>query len=827
MNEQELDANTRLDRLGVFDDAAASADRSGRGHEPPVDDIAGPRGTHDTVAEGDAAPDERAPTARDTVPARSSARYRPRSLAGPLDDTIDSSSRPFDADGIERAPPATNDTPPTRSIGRLTIVRTLGAGGMGVVYAAFDPKLEREVAVKLIRAERDHGAARARLEREALALAKLAHPNIVTVYDVGVHDGQVWVSMELVHGRTLSRWLAEERPRWRQTLAVIKQAGRGIAAAHAEGLLHRDIKPENIMVGDDGRVRVMDFGLARAERSPARARAGALETSALDQALTIAGAIMGTPAYMAPEQFLGLAADERTDEFSLAVTLWEALYGLRPFAGDSIEALRAAVTSGTRSPVRSDRNVPTWLRRVLDRALEVDRNKRFESVRVMLDAIEQIERRRRARAVVAGLSLGLLVIAALGVAALWQWRAAESAQAELSAMVVALEERGRENQRALSVQRALRARSLIPADREVEALELATLAVGAYGPSWTRDPPAEATAALEHVLADDAAIVRAERRLDAHEGQVWTLAYSPDGSRLATAAWDRVARLWDTNSGALLMSLEGHGSVIYALAFSQDGSRLATASHDKTTRVWDTGSGALLSTLEGHERAVVEVEFSPDGAQLATSSEDGTARVWDARSGALLFALEGHADAITDLAYSPDGAQLTTASADRSARVWDARVGVLRLTLEGHDDRVNTVAYSPDGERVATASRDQTARIWSARSGELVLTLRGLPRNTDVIAYAPDGGHIAAAGADKLAGVWDARSGERVATLRGHENYLEAIEFSPDGERIATASHDKTARLWDARSGAHLATFKGHEGYLLDMSYSPYSTRTS
>ncbi|MGB1012843.1 MAG: serine/threonine-protein kinase, partial [Nannocystaceae bacterium] len=154
---------------------------------------------------------------------------------------------------------------PGSCIGRLEILRLLGSGGMGIVYAAYDPKLDREVAVKVIRPLNENEIAQTRIYREAHALAKLSHPNVVAIYDVGTHDDRVWISMEFVAGRTLENWAREEQPTWRQALSVIKQAADGIAAAHAEGLLHRDIKSENIMVGDDGRVRVMDFGLARAD----------------------------------------------------------------------------------------------------------------------------------------------------------------------------------------------------------------------------------------------------------------------------------------------------------------------------------------------------------------------------------------------------------------------------------------------------------------------------------------------------------------------------------------------------------------------------------
>ncbi|MCA9717758.1 MAG: protein kinase, partial [Myxococcales bacterium] len=285
------------------------------------------------------------------------------------------------------------------------------------------------------------------------------------------------------------------------------------------------------MVGDDGRVRVMDFGLARADRETGGGRAGAVGHSALSIELTAVGSIMGTPAYMAPEQLLGRVADERTDEFSLGVTAWEALFGRKPFPGETFAALREAVTSGAIQPPPANAEAPVWLRRILARALEVDPRRRFESVRVMLDAIESREQQARGRMVIAGLTLGLVTLGALGVLLLLQWRAsaanearATRSEADARELVAKLELEQRASTEALSVQRGLRAKMLIPENREAEALQLAVLAVGAYGPGWDPPPPREAVDGLEQVLTRDAAIIERAVTLRGHEGDVLALA---------------------------------------------------------------------------------------------------------------------------------------------------------------------------------------------------------------------------------------------------------------------------------------------------------------
>ncbi len=294
-------------------------------------------------------------------------------------------------------------------VGRYMVLGKLGEGGMGVVYAAYDPELDRRVALKLLLPRADGGsvsAGRARLLREAQALAKLSHPNVVAVHDVGTHGDGVWVAMELVVGHTLGAWPDPHARRWPEILHVLTEAARGIAAAHHAGLVHRDLKPDNVMIGGDGRVRVMDFGIAHGRMTPAGASDLAItagvdsrarpELAALALRLTQVGAIQGTPAYMAPEQWLGQEAQVAADQFGWSVMAWELLYGERPFAGQTMMALAASVLAGQRRPPARGRAVPGWLRRVVERGLTVDPLRRWPTMEALLAALQRGLRRSRA-----------------------------------------------------------------------------------------------------------------------------------------------------------------------------------------------------------------------------------------------------------------------------------------------------------------------------------------------------------------------------------------------------------------------------------------------
>ena len=386
-------------------------------------------------------------------------------------------------------PPAKDQGLPTlprgATIGRYVVLGLVGRGGMGEVYAAYDPELDRKVAVKLLRVKPGAGVSRhegrQRTLREAQAIARLSHPNVVVVFDVGTFQEQVFIAMEFVDGNTVSYWLQAAERSWQDIVKVFMAAGRGLAAAHEKGLVHRDFKPDNVMVGRDNQVRVMDFGLARqvneksaagdkaasgdrsgrvsaSERSghgdkersghgdrersghgvtersdhggvpdlnvdvpdtivlsgtaaSAEAQAHAAASGMFDVQLTRTGAMMGTPAYMAPEQFLGTPTDARTDQFSFCVALYEALYGERPFAGNTMYALTNNVVQGKVRDAPVNASVPLWIRRILLRGMRATVGERFPSMGDLLEALTKnpATTRRKVAVAVAGALLPVVL----------------------------------------------------------------------------------------------------------------------------------------------------------------------------------------------------------------------------------------------------------------------------------------------------------------------------------------------------------------------------------------------------------------------------------
>ncbi len=297
--------------------------------------------------------------------------------------------------------------------GRFAVLGELGRGSHGVVLEALDVELRRRVAVKLLQQGGDpDGATYRRLRHEARALAQCNHPNIVAVHDVGVLAGQVYLAMEFVAGISLDRWITCARPKWQDVLAVFKQAGAGLAVAHRAGIVHRDFKPANAILGDDGRVRVLDFGLARLSDVPLEVTSPA-SGDASEELRTRPGAL-GTPAYMAPEQYMGGPTDGRTDIFAFCVSLHEALYGARPFAGATMLELSAQVTAGTLEAPPTDIIVPPWLRTVVLRGLRPDPAERWQTMDALLAELGR-DLGRRTRRLLTGFAAAALLAAGIGV----------------------------------------------------------------------------------------------------------------------------------------------------------------------------------------------------------------------------------------------------------------------------------------------------------------------------------------------------------------------------------------------------------------------------
>jgi hypothetical protein len=331
--------------------------------------------------------------------------------------------------------PVATTVPPTPGFGRFRVLGKAGSGAMGVVYAAYDPTLDRRVALKVLRGAANRGRERDRIRREALALARVSHPNVVSVYEVGEADGRLFVAMEYVDGPDLEAWLASRPSDWRATVAMFAQVGRGLAAAHAQGLVHRDFKPGNVLVGSEARPRIIDFGLARVaegadDEAPDDPPAG--DAALLSSPLTRTGHLLGTPAYMAPELLAGGHPTPASDQFAFCVALFEGLYGMPPFPRDSLPMLRAAMARGELT-VPEATAAPAEVLAILRRGLAATPDARWPSLTALLASLDAVDgvgldlvRGWRARVLVG--ASGLLLAGIKGLAVLVDGPPADSGE---------------------------------------------------------------------------------------------------------------------------------------------------------------------------------------------------------------------------------------------------------------------------------------------------------------------------------------------------------------------------------------------------------------
>ncbi len=319
--------------------------------------------------------------------------------------------------------------------------------------------------------------------------------------------------------------------------------------------------------------------------------------------------------------------------------------------------------------------------------------------------------------------------------------------------------------------------------------------------------------------------------LEGHSDIVTSVAFSPDGSRLATASMDDTMKLWDVATGTELVTIDKHSEVVRgeaevlshvtSVAFSPDGSRLASGACDKMVKLWDVATGEELTTLPGHEWGVISVAFSPDGSLLASLGEDGTVKLWDVKTDVELAPLQMPSEGVTSVAFSPDGSRLATGGHD--VKLWDLVSGEELTTFKGHSSKVNSVAFSPDGSRLATGSGDQTVKFWDVETGKELARLQGHSNLVTSVAFSPDGSRLASASADQTVKLWNIATGKELASLEGHSSFVSCVVLSPDGSCLASGGHN--VKLWDVATGKELASLKEHSSIVTSVAFSPDGSR--
>ncbi|HVX12319.1 MAG TPA: serine/threonine-protein kinase [Pirellulales bacterium] len=611
-------------------------------------------------------------------------------------------------------------------LGQFDVMRVVGRGGMGLVLEAFDSRLHRNVAIKVLDPElAEDDVARQRFCREARAAASITHENVVAVHQVEkAHDNSLpYMVMQLISGESLEARLARQSPLpFDEIVRIGMQAAHGLEAAHAQGLIHRDIKPANILLEPPhGRVKLTDFGLARVTH---------------DVKLTQTGYVSGTPLYMSPEQAMGDEADYRSDLFSLGAVLYEMCTGQPPFTGDSPVLILRQVAEGKHRPVKElNPVIPSWLSDTIDRLLAKKPADRIQSAAHLAELFE------------------------------YEWALMKTSSEDVPTVC-----------QEAAKKRAARTR-WIAGGVGTMFLALGLLGgkfMGRIGGAVSSAPPAHVLSANAGTVwsvafspsgdtvamaVEDGSVrlwdLRTESiksTFDAHRGVVWAARFSGAGDWFATAGDDGLIHLWKPSQPEAFQTFR-HPNAVRGLAVGHDEQTLFAGGREGRLRVWSIGSDEPVVEAE-HPGAVYAVAVSPDDTTLATGGSDNVVRLWNAGKLTQRLRLEGHSGQIFGVSFNHDGRRLASAGWDRTVRIWDTGSGQLVKSWEAHDGDVWAIAYSPDGKMLATAGQDGAVKLWDAEKGDLLATFLGHKLSVHALAFDRDGKWLASGGRDGAVRIW-------------------------------------------------------------------------
>ena len=728
------------------------------------------------------------------------------------------------------------------------ILKELGRGGMGVVYMARQRNPERIVALKMILPGRQPQPDKlARFRREVESLAALQHANLVTIYEVGEHQGLPYFSLEYMAGGSLEEWIDGRPQPPRLAAELVETLARAMQAAHGHGIIHRDLKPANVLLrlgpphpttSEPALLpKITDFGLAR--------------RFDIADGPTLSGAIVGTPSFMAPEQAAGLTRQvgPPADIYALGAILYNLLTGRPPFLAEtSWETVRQVLSNDVVTPRSLQLRIPPDLETICLKCLEKEPQRRYASAAALADDLhsflvhEPIQARRTglvgwlrrwarrhpALASVFGVLALALTIIFVGIVAynvklqtvLDQTKSlAEESRQRLVDLYVDRGARQLEDGdhfRALIwFAEALRLDEGRPQAETAHRIRLATTIHGCPRllQIWAHEGPVRQVKisadgrfvltagddGLAHVW--DLATGESVGKVLIHKGPVVDAAFQPQSAErngpptVATASADGTAGLWNVETGKRLTPPLVHGKPLTSLAFRPDGKQMVTGAEDNTARIWDTSTGRQVAELP-HPAVVRAVQFSPDGKQVLTASEDKNARIWLVGPVSQAIQKLPHNAAVTCAVFSPDGSLVITGSADATARIWNAQTGK-RIDTLPHRQAVVDVRFSPDGHLAATASDDHTGCIWNLATGDVVGHALHHRSSLNTVQFSPDSQLVATGSDSNMARVWGPGAGEPLTPLLPHNGGINALAFSPDNKYLATAGNDRVVRLWD------------------------------
>jgi WD40 repeat protein/tRNA A-37 threonylcarbamoyl transferase component Bud32 len=715
---------------------------------------------------------------------------------------------------------------PLTRVAHYELLKEVGRGGMGVVFKARHVRLNRIVALKMIRGGTlANSEELQRFEKEASAAAQLQHPNIVQLYEVSPHNEQPYLSMEFIGGTSLSERVSLGPVTGRRAAEYLELTARAVHYAHQRGIVHRDLKPANVLLDENDQPKVTDFGLAKQLKSRS------------DQTRT--GAILGTPSYMSPEQANGSKdIGPASDVYSLGAILYELITGKPPFCGETPLATLNLVTEQDPLPPRViNTTVDLDLETICLKCLEKSPKRRYDSAESLAADLrrylngEPITARRVSvfgrgikwiRRNPAWTALTLVCIILIGG---FMGAAGYIAYSESDLRKQAEQAKKDSADRLEAMRHLFYLSEMRQAQQTLRRADLDGVN-RILSERWQPKANQKDLRDWEWYFLKEYAHTRLA--FASHKGQAFAVAYQPDGKVLASAGGDfgkpGEIKLWDARTRASFLTLTGHKDVITAIAFHPDKPILASCSYDRTVIIWNLETGKAITTLRGHEKTVYHIAFSPKGDVIASAGDDRTIRIWDydkfeadpQGSVRILSGAEaGHQNTVTSLAFHPEGQLLASGSRDMSIRIWNLATGHVERTLAGHQGEVVSLAYSANGKVLVSGGGSGNHRgeviFWSPESGHLRASHYGLTDRILGVSMSPDG-KVAAAGADGIVRLWNRAFSSEAQSFRADSQSVRGIAFAPDGMSLATAGATGRIGIFNSSGGLETLTLSAGGG---------------